>query len=684
MIKDQVQLSDGFKLQTKKAIMSITIFIIVYILIFLLALGLTALCVYGGVMLIITVPRLITIALGIGLASTGFLVVFFLLKFIFKTNKMDRSYLTELVESEQPALFKMIHEIVAEVGTTFPKKIYVSPEVNASVFYDSSFWSMFIPIKKNLVIGLGLVNSIHTDELKAILSHEFGHFSQRTMKVGSYVYNVNQIIFNMLYDNEGFDRVIQKWANMSGYFTIFVIFAGKIVQGIQWILRKMYEFVNKNYLGLSREMEFHADEIAANVTGAEPLKNSLLRMNIADYSFNHVMSYYDGLISKNINSKNIFAEHSFVLGYLAEKDNIDMTNGLPAVTLKELNQFNKSKLVIKNQWASHPSTEERIESLDKTNLQVESTDTSIANNLFVNITELQEKLTEKMFSSVIYEKAPTTNSLDQFQSEFDEEYEKNTFSTIFNGYYSDKNPHNFDMNELATTALRSSYKEFFNDIMVNQVYEGLALEHDIEIIKQISVGTIKIKTFDYDGKKYNQKQSAPLLKSLQEKLDALTVEIKRNDVAIFQFFKQQEYDLLKTNTLEKLYEKFFDFDKEYDTKIAIYSTLSEKLSFISETTPYDQIRDNFNALRAQERTFKQHINEIIEDEKFNSEITDEIKENFESYLSKNWEYFGNEVYMDKNLEMLFGALTNYSYLLSKGFFVNKKEILDFKVSLVEA
>ena len=47
-------------------------------------------------------------------------------------------------------------------------------------------------------------------EFKAILAHEFGHFSQRSMKVGSYVYYVNQVIFNMLYDNDSFDKMIQK------------------------------------------------------------------------------------------------------------------------------------------------------------------------------------------------------------------------------------------------------------------------------------------------------------------------------------------------------------------------------------------------------------------------------------------------------------------------------------------
>jgi hypothetical protein len=64
-------------------------------------------------------------------------------------------------------------------------------DVNASVFYDSSFWSIIFPIRKNLQIRLGLVNKIIEQELKAILAHEFGCFSQRSTKVGSFVYDVN-------------------------------------------------------------------------------------------------------------------------------------------------------------------------------------------------------------------------------------------------------------------------------------------------------------------------------------------------------------------------------------------------------------------------------------------------------------------------------------------------------------
>jgi hypothetical protein len=40
---------------------------------------------------------------------------------------------------------------------------------------------MFLPVRKKLEIGVGPVNSINASELKAVIAHEFVHFSKRSM-----------------------------------------------------------------------------------------------------------------------------------------------------------------------------------------------------------------------------------------------------------------------------------------------------------------------------------------------------------------------------------------------------------------------------------------------------------------------------------------------------------------------
>ncbi|MDC6365692.1 MULTISPECIES: M48 family metalloprotease [Flavobacteriaceae] len=678
----QIKPTEEFKSNTSKAIISIVFFAIVYAIIFLLAIALTTICVYGGVMLVISAPRFITIALGIGLASLGFLILFFLIKFIFKSHKIDRSHLVEITENDEPELFKMIDDIVKNVDTKFPKKVYLSSEVNASVFYDSNFWSMFFPIRKSLHIGIGLVNSVTQEELKAVLAHEFGHFSQKTMKVGSYVYNVNQVIFNMLYDNDNYDKAVQSWANVSSYIAIFVILAVKIIDGIKWILIKMYGIVNKSYMGLSREMEFHADEIAAHITGYAPLKSALLRFQLADHSLNDVLSFYDGKISKNTLSKNVFAEQHYVMQFLAKNSNLKIINDLPDVTIEELNKLNKSKLVIKDQWASHPSTEDRIERLEKTNIQIEGGNKESANLLFKNIEATQQRLTSELFKNVKFEGETLLLPYHKFQEEYKSDFLKNSFSKVYNGYYDNKNPMPIDLDTLATENIKE-LDSLFSDTHVGQVYTSIALQNDIESLKLVEDKSFGVKTFDYDGKKHKRRESKKLAETLSKELALLNEKIASNDSEIYYHFKSKEQNVGNQSTLKRLYQQLFDYDVTFDKKMELPNKMNEKLQFINYTTPYEDIKSNFRHLTSLERELKLEIKNLLANPKFETEITDNIKDNFDKYLSKEWAYFGSQTYFEENLGILLGAIGNYQYLLSRGYFLTKKELLDYQESLIE-
>ncbi len=679
---NDIKISPEFRTQTTKAILSIILFITAYLFMLVLAVGLTALCIYGGVMLIVSFPGLVTIVLGIGVASLGVLVLFFLLKFIFKSHKVDRSHLIEIKRIDEPNLFKLIDEIVKEVGTIFPKKVYLSSDVNASVFYDSSLWSMFFPIKKNLQIGLGLVNTVTKSELKAILSHEFGHFSQKTMKVGSYVYNVNQILFNLLFDNESYDNLMTKWANTSWYFSICVVIAIKIIEGVKWILRHIYDVVNKSYMALSREMEFHADEIAANVTGFEPLKNSLLRLSFADHAYNNVLSFYEKKITENKRSENIFKEHLFVLNFLAKYRNIKIINNLPQISENEINKFNKSKLVIKDQWASHPSTIDRIAMLENTGLSAKNINNESANHLFSDIERTQRELTNKVFEDVVFSGECSTITFELFQSDYKEQFFKETFPKVYNGYYDNKNPLFFDIDNIEHLSDNTRFEELFADSKIEMVYTAISLQSDIESIKQISENIFDVKTFDYDGIKYSKKDCKSLLSQLKNEFENLNEKIKLNDINIFKYFKRQELNANVKSSLEKLYTEFFNYEKEFESKYDVYIQLSNELQFINIITPFEQIKTNFIKIEPLEKQLKKGINELLESQICQPELTKEIKENLELYLTKKWQYFGDEKYFEKNLEILFSAMNNYAFLLSQGYFLTKQKLLNYQVEFV--
>lgn len=676
------QLPTAFRKQAVEAIYAILLFIFAYLIITVLVISLTVLCFIGAVSLITASPSFATLGVGIGLISLGVMILIFLFKFIFESHKIDRSHLIEITAEEEPQLFNMINEIVSQVGTQFPKKIYLAADVNASVFYDSGFWSMFLPVKKNLQIGVGLINTVSQHELKAILSHEFGHFSQRSMKIGSYVYNVNQIIYNILYDNDSYNNLAQSWANAGWFFGIFAVVAVKINSGIQWILRKLYNVVNKSYMGLSREMEFHADAIAASVTGYEPLRDSLLRMAMADNALQYAIDYYNNESYKKIRSKNIYGDQLAVIDYWTEENNFPEANGLPVVNLHEQSKYDKSKLVIRDQWASHPPIDERIARMEETGQHNQSDKDTLANEMFVQIKKYQEAFTDKVFyqpdETIVLENITSESFIEAYKNQA----AANSFSKMYNGYYDNKNPLLFDLSQKVYSNGTTTHEELFSNISVDLVYTFLSMQNDIQTLKNISTNAFPVKVFHYDGERYRQKDAAALAEKLEGELAALSEKIKENDIRLYHYFKQKEEELSLPQKLEQYYQDFFAFDEEFDSKNQLYTRLMSSLQFISETTPYDIIKRKLQEIKPDEEVLAGEIRLILDEEILEPVMTPLIKESLEKYVSQEWVYFDGQVYLDDNLSVLFGAINNYAYLLSRKYFLMKKRLLDYQESLV--
>jgi Zn-dependent protease with chaperone function len=678
-----VAISPNFKKMTSKAIFAIVLFVLVYLVLLSLSVSLTVLCVVLGISLIILKPAIITISLGIGLASLGFFILVFLFKFLFKKHEIDKSDLIEITESQEPVFFQFIADIVKEVETDFPKRVYLSSDVNASVFYDSNFWSMFFPIRKNLQIGLGLVNTISEQEFKAILAHEFGHFSQRSMKVGSYVYNVNQVIFNMLYDNESFDDMIQKWANVIGYLSFFLLLAVKLIQGIQWILQKMYDFVNLSYMALSREMEFHADEVAAHVAGSLPLAEALLRIDLANYSYSNVIDFYNGKIENNLKSSNIYSEQKFVMEFLAKESKLPFKNNLPLVSEADLNKYNKSKLNIKNQWASHPSIEERIAALEKLNIDKESSSNNFAIALFAAPKRITEEMTAQLFSTVKY--AGDTNLLefDNFQHEFSETFIKNSFPKEYGGYYDNKNPIVFDVQAINAYEVAENLETLFGKENLDCVYDLISLENDKNDLTSIANKQIAVKTFDYAGQKYNAKEAQILIPRLEQEIVQVKEIIAQNDLKIYKYFYQKALPKGNETVLRDKYIAFFELEKGYEKKVEIYTKLIHSTTFIRVNTPPEQIESNFRYISALEIELKAEIKALLENKSLEKEITKSIQNNFEAYLPNDLNYFQGEMYLNENLQLFFEALGNFAYLLARSYFLAKLDLLNYQINQIE-
>lgn len=675
---DQIKTPGNLRKYTIRAAFAIVQFVIIYFLLICGALILTGLCALGGYSLIYIKFNGLTLGLAIGLLCVGFFVLFFLIKFIFRKNIIDRSSLTEITEQDQPELFAMLREIVQEAGTDFPKKVYLSPEVNAAVFYDSGFWSMFLPIRKNLQIGMGLVNSVTISEFKAVIAHEFGHFSQRSMKVGSYVYNVNYIIYNMLYDNGSFDNMLEKWGNSNIYIMIASSFAKWVVKGIQWILRKAYNIINLNYFALSREMEFHADEVAARVVGSAPLASALKRFELADYAFNLVAGCYH---SQGPGPANFYVQHAFALRFLAKKDNMAFQNGLPLVESTE-NRYNKSKLVITDQWASHPSVEDRVERLIALNQATRNEDSRRAHELLRKVDDIQQTFTREMFSGATLPADTQLPTDQEFTEKFVKTYEEGSFSHVFNGYYDAKNPI-FPETEIDETEVIDP-AHLFNDDAVGKVYLEIAIQTDILTIEAINEGRYKIKSFDYDGIKYTANEAAFLLPKLRNELAIVSEVVARNDAAIGQFFFQAARQQQKEIRLKTLLQNIKEVSQTNEKLYSIHEEIAVRADFFTTVTPVEEIKRNLANLAETEIKFKEQVAELQTNPLYMENINSGMREDFDKYCSNTTAYFFNDSYDEEAIQAMFNVVNNVNSLGFQTQFIHKKHLLDFLAELYKA
>lgn len=529
--------SAAFKQQVSRVIVSIVLFFMVYFLLIIAATALALVCFYAGVSLIIAMPRFITIMLGLGLMGIGASVVFFLIKFIFAVSKNENSGRIEIKEAGQPQLFAFIRKLTKETQTTFPKKIYLSPDVNACVFYNSSFWSMFLPVRKNLEIGLGLVNTVNISEFKAIMAHEFGHFSQRSMKLGSFTYNVNRVIYNMLYENTSYTRFLQSWSNISGYFVLFAGITVKISQGIQWILKGMYSVINRNYMSLSREMEFHADAVAASVAGGNNLVSGLTRLEVSQSCYNLALDKANEWMKQNKVVKNIFGNQLSVFHSLAKQYQLPVHEGLPEVSFQFVQSFSKSRINYKNQWASHPPIGERKQHLDRLDINC-ATDETRAWKVFEDVEALQEKMTNNLYHAVHLETTPEICDTRHFDEWCKAESEKYELPSSYNGFYDNRyvNMDNWDVDLVDNSGIYATFEEIFSE-KNGQLHASLKNnEHDLLIVNAVKDKQIDVSSFDFDGKKYTREDAGTVIHILEEEIEQQKQTLESLDKDAFAFF----------------------------------------------------------------------------------------------------------------------------------------------------
>ncbi|MHA4846679.1 M48 family metalloprotease [Flavitalea antarctica] len=677
-----------FKREVGKVLTSIILFFIVYILLICAAVALAALTVYGGIALIIAAPKFLTLMIGLGLIGLGIMVLFFLVKFIFAVTKYDHSNSIEIKEEEQPVLFAFIRKLSEETHTSFPKKIFISPEVNACVFYDSSFWSMMLPVKKNLQIGLGLVNVLTVSEFKAVVAHEFGHFSQRSMKLGSFVYNVNKVIYNMLYHNSGYGNTLNVWANIHGLFAIFAALTVRIVRCIQWVLQQMYALINKNYMGLSREMEFHADAVAAGVSGSDSLITALRRLDLADASYNMVLSKYGEFFKEKLVANNMYQDHQTVMHLIAKEHRLEIKDNIAVINDSFLRDQVQNRVNFKDQWASHPPVSERTKQLAKLNIVAEQNHGS-AWSLFTDRHLIQQELTKKIYDGVPIPEEATIVDAATFQTKYLRDQEAYRLPSVFNGFFDDREISVFNVGEITsrknTIHSFAEWSQLFDNDNLSLPKKIAGLKSDIAILENICLGNIRVNSFDFDGRKYKARESAEIKTKLTEELK--TAEDKLSDLdkqmlRCFYEFALQHCEQAAADCEDQL--RKYDLLRYEATAFLnqVNGTIELIAPFYSdENLTHEMVNGIVTELKSvKEPAFKNALGQWLQVCDFSENPS--LKQKAQSFIEKDYHYFIDNSFMNNELEEYNFLLREIWVVVSNHKFQHFKKLLNDSITFM--
>jgi Zn-dependent protease with chaperone function len=675
---EKLAISPAFRRQVPKVISAIVLFMAIYLLLVIAAVALAVGCGYIGVAIIVHLTNFYGLIIGLGIFAVGISVLIFLVKFIFAVSRDVNSDRIEITEAEQPLLFAFIRRLAHDTHTPFPKKIFLSPHVNACVFYNSSFWSMFFPIRKNLEIGLGLVNSVNLSEFKAVIAHEFGHFSQKSMKLGSFTYNVNRIVYNMLYENNDYTSFLRAWGSIHSYLRFFVTITVKIAQGIQLILRGMYGVILKSYMGLSREMEFHADTVAASVSGTNNSASALSRIEVA------ATCYHTAVTDANLQLKhkkialNIYPNQLIVMRTLAGEHYLPSRNGLPEFSFQFIESFTRSRINYKDQWASHPTLRERKANLERLGMPATPDDT-LAWQLFDNVEALQQTMTSHLYRSVKGESLSAYDTAD-FESRFRQGKLDYALPKVFNGFYDDRfiEINDWDIDTLAAEPAPSlTASQLFSEENGRLQSTLESNKQDLEILKAIQKKKIPITSFDFDGVKHSVGDCDALITQLQQEVGSRAKHRDALDKTAFQFFLSRDNinkDLLKTSY--RHFQKTYDRTEEF---VALVNRLIARIRpLYTQKLTVGQVTQLIAQLKAtEEAALKKAYNRILDEQLLDENLLPSSGDIL-SFLQKQYAYFISGNFQNNELNDLTGLATKTAEQLNQLRFNAYKSMLELQ------
>ena len=372
---------------------------------------------------------------GAFIAFCALFLAMMMLKPLFFVSHGGTDGSVEITEDEQPRLFAFLHALADAAEAPRPHRVFLAANVNAAVFYDLSALNLIFPTKKNLEIGLGLVNALTLGELRAVLAHEFGHFTQSSMAVIRWSYLAQQIAAHLVARRDKLDEFLVRLSR----WDVRVAWIGWALSLIVWSIRSLVDsafgVVVMLQRALSREMEFQADLVSVALSGSDALIHALHRLQAADDSWDRTLGAVAAQHANGQIPRDVFTLHTRVMermGQILADPDYGKVPPVPEEDAAAHRLFKPELAQPPRMWLTHPLNHDREDNAKRDYVRATIDDRS-AWELFENVDAIREQVSAAMIGPESTEPVAIEESVEKLDAQFNREFLKSDYRGIYLG-----------------------------------------------------------------------------------------------------------------------------------------------------------------------------------------------------------------------------------------------------------
>jgi Zn-dependent protease with chaperone function len=184
------------------------------------------------------------------------------------------SHAAAVTPEEQPELWDQVRAAAEATGERPPDELYLIAEVNAGVSEQGRLLGL-LPGRRRMLLGLPLLAGLNVPQLRAVLAHEFGHYSNRDTRLGGVTMRGRAAVMHTV---EAFGGVGTRLSHLIG--SLYVRYARMFLRTSQPV---------------ARQQELAADQVAARYAGRDAMAAALRALPLLDAAHTYYLETYAGM-----------------------------------------------------------------------------------------------------------------------------------------------------------------------------------------------------------------------------------------------------------------------------------------------------------------------------------------------------------------------------------------------------